>query len=312
MQPSDLLVVTSISNPVRFASRWALWEKFQHRMRQAGVDLLTVELTYGEHHPVCRHGYGDHLHLRTAGHNVLWHKENLLNIGARSQPHAKFLAFVDADVSWTSDDWAERTLDALQIFPVVQMFENAHDLGPTGKTIAEARGFVHSWTTGATPETSRYDSRNWHPGYAWAMTRHAYDSLGGLIDYAILGSADRHMCMSLVGLAGNSMPAGVSPHYRSSTLGWQANALARINRHVGYVPQTLLHHWHGRKADRGYQDRWKVLVGRKYDPAADILRNPGKHGLIEWSHETSRRSRGLRDDVYRYMTSRNEDSVDVV
>ena len=46
---SDLLhVVACISNPVRYRSRWRLHERFAAEMARAGVNLVTVELAYGE------------------------------------------------------------------------------------------------------------------------------------------------------------------------------------------------------------------------------------------------------------------------
>ena len=48
MRPDLLHVVTCISNPVRYRSRWQLYARFEEEMARAGVPLLTVELAYGE------------------------------------------------------------------------------------------------------------------------------------------------------------------------------------------------------------------------------------------------------------------------
>ena len=50
MRPDLLHVVTCISNPVRYRSRWRLYERFLERMLRVGVSIPTVELTYGERH----------------------------------------------------------------------------------------------------------------------------------------------------------------------------------------------------------------------------------------------------------------------
>src|SRR3954454_817054 len=98
------------------------------------------------------------------------------------------------------------------------------------------------------------------------------DALGGLGDFAILGSADRHMAMGLVGKAELSMPGGIHPAYRDQVLGWQGLAEVHLRRNVNYVPGLITHWWHGKKKDRGYQDRWQVLTRWRYDPATDIRR----------------------------------------
>jgi hypothetical protein len=38
----------------------------------------------------------------------------------------------------------------------------------------------------------------WHPGFAWACTRKAYDKMEGLYDLSILGSGDHNMALSLI------------------------------------------------------------------------------------------------------------------
>ena len=45
---SPLYVLTSIYNPVRFRTRWKLYENFAKMIKQAGAILYTVEIAYGE------------------------------------------------------------------------------------------------------------------------------------------------------------------------------------------------------------------------------------------------------------------------
>ena len=119
------------------------------------------------------------------------------------------------------------------------------------------------------------------------------------------------MAMGLVGKAELSMPGGIHPAYRDQVLGWQGLAEVHVRRNVNYVPGLITHWWHGKKKDRGYQDRWQVLTRWRYDPATDIRRDWMKGGLVRWAHHQSPRLQHLRDDVRRYLRSRNEDSVDV-
>lgn len=46
--PKKLCVVTCISNPVRFASRYKLYQRFASEMAAAGANLLTVEAAFGD------------------------------------------------------------------------------------------------------------------------------------------------------------------------------------------------------------------------------------------------------------------------
>ncbi len=314
LHPDLLHVVTCISNPVRYVSRWRLYERFAEQMERAGVHLVTIELAYGERpFVVTDAGRPDHIQLRTGCE--LWHKENLLNIAiGRLPPDWRYVAWIDADVSFHNPAWATETVERLQLFDVLQLFSEAIDLDPEHKAVQSAKavktGFMYSWWH-CLPASRRYDDGNWHPGYAWAMRREAYVALGGLLDTAVLGSADRHMAMSLIGKAELSLPTALHPCYRESVLAWQQRAEHHVRRNVNYVPGLLTHWWHGRKRDRHYGDRWRVLSRWQYNPTTDLRRDWLRHGLIELAHSHCPRLVGLRDDIRRYLRSRNEDSIDL-
>lgn len=323
MRPELLHVVTCISNPVRYYSRWRLYEKFADRMLRAGVHLTTVELTYSDRQseigPILErvlHGI-DAVnrpavkHIQLSSEDELWHKENLLNIGAASID-SDYIAFIDADLTFHRPDWASETVERLQLFNVVQMFSYAHDLDPDYGPLYNhpARtGLAYAWEKGLPDSHKRYGGY-WHPGYAWAMRRKAFENIGGLIDFAIVGAADWHMARSFIGQAKITLNQPYTSSYRDKILAFQERCERYIERDVGHVPGLITHEWHGKKSDRGYPTRSKILVDHKFDPDTDINHNYGKRGLIEWSHMSNERMRGLRDDVRRYLRSRNEDSID--
>src|SRR5690606_474893 len=122
-----------------------------------------------------------------------------------------------------------------------------------------------------------YDKEFGHPGFAWAMTRFAADNMsspmgGPLIDFAILGAGDRHMCLGLVGCMAQTFEH-LNPQYRHALMQWQVRAERWIKRDVGYVKGSIYHFWHGKKKDRGYTDRWKILKDNEFDPMLDLTRD---------------------------------------
>ena len=144
----------------------------------------------------------------------------------------------------------------------------------------------------------------WHPGFAWAIRRTAFDHLGGLIDWAILGSGDYHMARCLIGEGESSIHPGINDTYANMIRRWQDRAEKHIRRNVGYVPGLILHHWHGRKRDRRYWNRWKILVDNGYDPFLDLkMDSQGLWQLTDRSHQ-------LRDEIRGYFSTRHEDSID--
>ena len=203
------------------------------------------------------------------------------------------------------DGWALETVQQLQHFQVVQLFQNCIDLGPNGQTLQTHCGFVWSYLE-RKPFGTGYSY--WHPGYGWAANRYAIDSLGQLFDVAILGSGDRHMALGLIGQAQSTFDERRQPlnnEYVRHVLRWQDRATKYIKRDIGFVPGTILHEWHGKKKDRKYVERWEILIRNGYDPEQDLKRDwQGVYSLTD-------RSIQLRDDLRFYLKSRNEDSMDL-
>ncbi len=112
----------------------------------------------------------------------------------------------------------------------------------------------------------------WHPGYAWACTRAAWNTFGGLLDINIVGGGDHQMAHGFYGRYAKTIPFKSTKSYKSAVVGWQYHA-SKLAGNVGFVPGSLLHYWHGPKHKRGYFDRWRILADNKYDPIKDVRRD---------------------------------------
>lgn len=300
---SRLFVITAIANPVRYASRYALYQTFEKYVKQSGANLYTGEVAFGERpHVVTDASDPTDLQLRSS--HEIWMKERVQNLVVpRLPPEAEYIAFVDADVRYERDDWAVETIQQLQHYDVVQMFSHVVDLGPETEIVQTHYGFAYSYLKGKTClETAKNYGKFWHPGYAWAMRRSTFDALGGLIDIGILGAGDHHMATALIGNVGYSIPGNISEAYKRPLYLWQQRAEAHVKRNIGYVPGTLRHQWHGTKLNRNYESRWKILIDNGFDPSRDLKSD--SHGLYQLCQEGHR----LRDAVRAYNRSRREDS----
>lgn len=316
MDIKDFYVIAVCSNQVRYKSRYELYRKFKENMDLAHAKMITVEIAFG-HRPfqVTERDNPLHLQLRTV--DEVWHKENMINLGIQylSQvfPDWKQVAWIDADLEFVRRDWLLETVHQLQHYQVVQMWENAIDLGPTGEAIATHYSFMSQYLKGKpynySGKKTKY-AEQWHPGYAWAANREAVDYLGQLIDFAILGAGDNHMAHALVGMLDGTIAEGLHPNYIKRLRLWQSQAEKYVRRDVGVVPGTLVHSWHGKKKDRRYHDRWKILVDNHYDPEADLKRD--HQGLYQLVDHGDLRSIQFRDQIRAYFRSRNEDSIDLV
>jgi hypothetical protein len=316
--PGVLDVVAVVSNPCRYRSRYDLYRAFERQMHASGVRLTTVELAFGQRPwEVTKPGNPRHVQLRT--NFELWHKENLINLGVQRLPRDwRYVAWIDADVTFARPDWAQETLHQLQHHPVVQLFSEALDLDSVGHPMARYRSFgwshIHGVPRkpgagyhGGTPQQP--DDRiayYHHPGFAWAMRRDAIEAVGGLFDQAVVGEADFIMARAIVGEAEKCLYPGVTHGYRAAVLEWQDRAKV-LRRDLGYVPGTLLHYWHGPKAKRNYWDRCRILSEGRFDPAIHLARD--WQGLYRWVDRGDQASLILRDKVRAYFRSRDEDAT---
>ncbi len=329
--PATLHVVTCVTNFSRFASRGRLYRSFAKHVDDSGAVLWTVEAQLHTR-PFEAVEAGDLHHIAVRTETELWLKENLMNVAAARLPQdAEYIAFVDADFSFSRSDWAHETVQQLQHCKAVQMFSCIGQLGPNEEIVSSSPGFVEAWMSGVPihvgavgsgkfaakgtqfhqrkggPGGHGYGGTFGPPGGAWAYRREALDALGGLIDYCVLGSADFFMALGLVGLMQHRIPAGYSPGLKRRLLAWQANAERELRRNVGVVPGTALHHWHGPFSGRNYDTRERILCKHQFDPDTDLRYNT--QGVVQLVDDGTERAHRLRDDVRGYFAVRNEDDV---
>lgn len=305
--------ITMVSNPVRYASRYRLAEVFKKHIAASGVPLYICEVQHGDREfAVTSDTDPHHLQLRTT--SVLWHKENALNLVlAKLPPEVKYVAILDADIAFQhyhpGDDqsWVREMWHQLQMHEVVQLWQNAIDMGPSGEALAIHRGFVSQYRNN-NQTVKKYAA--WHPGFGWAWRVDTLRAMGGLIDVSVVGGADRTMALAMINRVGESGDVTVGTQaYRDHMTAWQHKAERLVRRNVGYVQGTIFHSWHGRKQQRGYETRYKILVDAGFDPRVDLRRDA--NGLYRLVDHGTERDVEFRDALLGYLSSRNEDSVDL-
>jgi hypothetical protein len=294
-----LHVIAVTSNPCQFARRYILAREFLSRMEQeANVKVYVVELAYRDQQFYVTDKKNPR-HLQIRGTIPLWHKENMINIGVKLLPsNWKAMAWIDADVEFENVNWAMDTLKVLNgCRDVVQLFSHAVDMNKhmEAMSIFPSFGFQYS-------KKLRYGGTGinmWHPGYAWACTKKAYDRMGGLYEYSILGSGDHNMSFSFIGQPDKSLNVDTTNAYKESLRLFQKRA-AQLR--LGYVPGVIRHHFHGAKKNRKYHERWQILVDNAYNPFIHITKN--RDGLLV---PTELCPQKMLDEILAYFAERNED-----
>lgn len=295
-----LHVIMAISNPCNYKRRYKLAKEFIWRMSETSdVELYIVEMAYsGQTFHVTT--VGDPRHLQLRGDAVLWAKENCVCVGVKKllPPNWKAMAWIDADIEFENCTWASDTLKILNgCKDVVQIFSHCMDMDAKENTMQVFHGFGYQFDTG-----KQYYSNGtnfWHPGFAWACTRKAYERMGGLLDISILGAGDHQMALAF--LKHTRTNAMVTDGYKEAIRAFGHRA---ANLRLGYVPGVIRHFYHGSKKNRKYSERWKILVSNKYDPYKHVTYD--EHGVLVATPECPPK---LLQDILQYFQERNEDET---
>lgn len=295
-----LYIVLPYFNHSGFQRRRELFVQFVRRMKNVPCIKIVVSECVGPTPLPSMSGVFRHFKFQT--NTTTWLKENLVNCAVRKlQADWKYMAWIDADISFLNKHWVKETLDQLQKSDIVQMFQTVINLGSNGECIKMDKSFAYMFKDSGTPLVKNDRYGFWHPGYAWACTHKAWKRIGGLLDWAILGSGDRHMAYSFVGQVLDSAPGNIHPNYRSMLCEYQ---IACKGLSIDYVRGTILHHWHGSIKNRRYRERWIILTNHKYDPILDVGFQKST-GIIVLTEAGKR----MTKDLEEYFTSRQEDDV---
>jgi len=343
---SKLHVILPISNPLNFRIREQRFQECLKKLqRVANINILVVRLNYENDILLKVNDKKTHIELvlSTTRENILWSKENLINIGINYIKHKiigyeineenkklvyaeTFIAWIDADIDFMSRSWVADAINELRLLETkgggfIQLFSQANFLGPKNEIIRTLNSFCYQRSLGKTYcEVSNVNHDYWHPGFAWASTLNTLikfnksnnnniqkdeDENYYLIDKTI-GGADRHMAMSFLGQADQTVPKEISQQYRQVILDWQSIALHHEMK-TSYISGIINHYWHGDLLNRKYVERWEILAKNNFIPD-DLIYRSGDKLLIYRNNEKTELHKG----IYQYFLDRNEDSNIVI
>jgi hypothetical protein len=301
----DLWVVTAYFNPAGYATRRRNFASFVRPLIDGGVPHLVVECAFGD-------ASFDRLgasHLRIRARDLLWQKERLLNLAiAALPPSCTKVAWVDGDVLFTNPDWAVETSALLDRFALVQPYGDKINLSAGAAATAGTEEVTVGMARrcGGDPRLVRsvYEIHG-ATGMAWAARRDLLERCG-LYDACIIGGGDHAIAHASYGdwesdcvaaLIGLDTPA--HRHFRRWAERWHGH----VRGAIAYTPGTVLHLWHGERADRRYSLRHKEQKRHGFDPTADLRHGPT--GCWEWASDKP----AMHAWAARYFAERREDGA---
>lgn len=295
-------VIIVISNPCLYAKRYILLKEFVNRFEEEeeNVNLFIVELIYtNQKFIVTDKKNKNHLQIKTD--TPIWHKENMVNLGVKYllPKNYKAFAWIDADLEFENHTWAMDTLKILNgCKDVVQLFSHCIDMNHDETTLNAFNSLAYCYTKGKEYTTKGLDY--WHPGYAWAITRKAYEKIGGLYDKGVLGSGDSIMALSFINKVSKMHNINYHSDYNNSMLEFEKKVKGL---RLGYTPGVIRHYYHGTKQNRQYTERWKILMKHAFSPEKHLTYD-SKGILIPTKDFSSE----FKEDIINYFKERKEDN----
>jgi hypothetical protein len=238
-------------------------------------------------------------HLQLKSDTPIWHKENMINLGVQLLPsNWKAMAWIDADIEFDNNNWA---LDTLKILngtkDIVQLFSHCVDMDKDELTMNIFSSFGFNFCKNKNYNTKGFDY--WHSGYAWAITRKAYEKIGGLYDKGILGSGDKIIALAIINKVQSFFNSNYHPDYNQSMVDYQVKAKSL---RLGYVPGIIRHYYHGTKKNRQYTERWQILIKHQYSPNLHLKYD--SDGILVPRLICPPK---LKEDIMTYFKERKED-----
>jgi len=305
----NLWAITSYFNPVGYRRRLENYRIFRQNL---AVPLVTVELSFNGSFQL---GPGDaDILVQLHSGAVLWQKERLLNVALRSLPDSvDKVAWLDCDVVFESDDWAERACRALDEFALLHLFHERYEFPrdlalehlDSWKADPTAQSAVYRVVVGeAAPEEVCVPGgvlKRSTTGLAWASRRDVIEQ-HGLYDACIVGNGDRAILSAALGKFDRfaqalEMNARREEHY----LAWAKPYFNTTRGRVSYIQGRIFHLWHGDLNDRRHGERHRGFAQFDFDPFTDIA--AGENGCWRWNSGKRKMHEFVRD----YFKSRNED-----
>lgn len=215
--------------------------------------------------------------------SYFFYKENLWNLAAK-KASGDILIFIDADVTYTNPDWVKNAEEALKTCDIVQPFTKAVWLDEFGNLEKERIPCSHQLI-----DDEKIGLSISHPGFGWAMTREAFDRIGGWYDQAANGAGDVAFVFSLASESQFDLVMKFFPEQDRMVL---TPSFQKYREHVdslgltvGRVPECVVtHKWHGTMRNRNYCRRDKCMP-RIDDYEYNLVRR--EDGVLVWGDEKS-------------------------
>lgn len=285
---SPLAIVTTHFNPCGYQKLRDNY--FRFRANCGDLPVFTAEVSFdGRFH------LNADWNFSAGRRHCLWQKEALINWMVRNLPKQfTKVAWIDADLLFLNADWYGETINQLEQFPVVQLYETIHYPNSTGSVEFAIPSIVRK----------RRERLTGHgqPGGAWAARRDWLET-NSLYDRNIVGAGDVLLTYALFGQRSGYLTDRSTPAMNRDFRRWGRGVWESVRGEVGLVAGDLVHLYHGSFTNRQYPERNEWLLSAGFDPQRDVTVD--SNGLLAWTG----RQPELALRVAEYFSERHEDDA---
>jgi hypothetical protein len=274
----DVAVILAFFQPVAYKLPQMHFHAIVQTLHAQGVPLAVAQAVYPGQKPQPLPEVIPQVALPTK--SLLFHKERLWNIAARTLTDATRLIFLDADLVFAESDWLDRCLDALDRHDVIQPYSTARWLDERGLVDMERPPSTDAIRDGLRPALKYY-----HPGFGFGIRREAFDKLGGFYDRSVSGNGDALFALALRDNILHDVVAAWFCNRQDKTIAsdsyktYKSRAVA-CNFKVGSpAGVTVTHLWHGSRDNRQYIERGDMFPRRS---DGEYAVHESDSGLLEW------------------------------
>ncbi|MBN2854320.1 hypothetical protein JXK06_02180 [Patescibacteria group bacterium] len=304
--PGSLWVLSTFFNPTQAVNKINNYRYFHQNLIRQGVKILTVECAFKDASFELDSNDADKL-IQVRSDSILWHKERLLNIGLKYLPsECDKIAWLDADIIFLNNDWAKEVAKLLETYHFVKPFNRAIRLNKKETREILLKNNIKNLNLHNRPKykNSEYSANQenliiYMSVFGLCARRDIIQEIG-FYDRFIVGNGD----MVISGAILNEKPYwDILPTALEKDIEvWSKKASnLTANKGIAFIPDDILHLFHGRIANRNYYDRIRILKKRKFDPNQDLRIN--QDDCFEWASNKKR----LQQQLFGYFKNRNED-----
>ena len=278
----DMAVLIAYFNPANSVRILQNFLQVRHYLQKANIPLYTGEIAFEESPFLLNDAT---VQLRTTSH--MFYKENLIKLVEASVP-ASFtkLCILDADILFREPGWYDIVSKSLDKAQVCQPFT---------KTT-----FLNINFTIGTSRSSCLESKEGHPGHAWAFQRAWYQS-ANLTDQTVIGGSDLLFAELLQPSEKTSM---IVLFYK------EALSLTPLPAaEVAICPLSIVHLYHGSPKNRNtdYSTLGLMVAFRRLScKTLDTVLSRRADGLLEWTPEARPT---LNAVLQKYFVGRKDDEA---